>query len=107
MSEEIRETPPAPPESPAPPVPPESPEAPRNIRLRLPGLTWALILIALGVAFLLGNLGIINLSWWALAQYWPVALILLGLDLMVARRSAAGSLLVAGLSVAALIGVIW
>lgn len=43
----------------------------------------ALILILLGVVFLLNNLGVFSLS--AMLKYWPVALILVGLMMLVER----------------------
>ena len=45
----------------------------------------AWILIALGVLFLLGNLGWIPRLGPLLAQWWPVILILLGLYLLVRK----------------------
>ena len=59
---------------------------------RRPGLFWPLILIGLGALLLLQNLGYLPAGLWAaLAQLWPVVFILLGLDLLVGRRSSAGA----------------
>ena len=45
-----------------------------------------LALIALGVLFLLDNLGLVpGLNWAAVWRYWPVALILLGLNVLVSQ----------------------
>lgn len=45
-----------------------------------------IVLIAAGVFFLLDNLGIINaLDWQAALQYWPVALIFIGLNVLVVQ----------------------
>jgi len=70
------------------------------------GITGALILIALGVAFLLTNLGIVSFNWWAVLRYWPVFLILVGLDLLLGR-TALGSILVALVGLVMLGGVLY
>jgi hypothetical protein len=70
------------------------------------GITGALILIALGVAFLLTNLGIVSFNWWAVLRYWPVFLILIGLDLLLGR-TALGSILVALVGLLMLGGVLF
>ncbi len=45
------------------------------------GLFWPLILISIGVLFLLNNLGFIRGDVWdSLVKYWPVILIIIGLD---------------------------
>lgn len=51
-----------------------------------------IVLIAIGVYFLLANLGYIpgSINWWAALQLWPLALILLGLNVIV--RQAPGPL---------------
>lgn len=49
------------------------------------GITGAIVLIGLGVAFLLQNLGIVTLDWWSLLRFWPVLLVLFGLDLLLGR----------------------
>jgi hypothetical protein len=70
-----------------------------------PALFWPLVLIGLGALLLADNLGWLPAGLWpALAQLWPVLIILLGLDLLFGRRSAGrvsavlvvGGLLVAG-----------
>lgn len=51
------------------------------------GVFWPLLLIALGIVFLLSNLGVISgISWLAVASLWPLLLILIGLDIAFARR---------------------
>lgn len=56
---------------------------------RGPSLAWPLILISIGVLFLLSNAGYITGDLWGrLAQLWPVALVLIGVDLLVRPRSA-------------------
>ncbi len=59
-------------------------------RMAYRSLFWPLVLIAVGVVWLLGNLGVLsaaNLS--VLARLWPVILIAIGLDLLFGRRSPA------------------
>ncbi len=58
------------------------------------GLAGAIILIGIGVALLLQNMGVIQLNWWLLWRFWPVAIILIGLDLLLSR-SMVGSIAVA------------
>src|SRR5689334_136203 len=75
----------------------------------MPGLTWAVILIAVGVVFLINNLHIngISIDWFELLRYWPVILILLGLDILLGRRSVLGSIAVAAIAVAVIAGLVW
>ena len=57
-----------------------------NVRSRR-GVFWPLLLIALGLVFLLQNLGFISgVSWFAVASLWPLLLVLIGLDIAFARR---------------------
>jgi hypothetical protein len=59
---------------------------------RRPSLFWPLVLIGLGALLLLENFGLLPAGWWpALVQLWPVIFILLGLDMLVGRRSPAGT----------------
>ncbi len=54
-----------------------------NLRL----VSRGLFLVFLGAVFLLVNLGYVSWSfWWAAFTWWPVALIVLGLGLMLGRR---------------------
>jgi Domain of unknown function (DUF5668)/Cell wall-active antibiotics response 4TMS YvqF len=72
------------------------------------GLVGPAILVALGVVFLLNNLGYLGWGVWeTLARLWPVLLIAIGLDLMIGRRSILGSALVALLVLAALGMAVW
>jgi len=72
------------------------------------GITIAILLIGLGTALLLGNLGIVNINWLNLLQFWPVVLILIGLDIMFGGRSVLGSVSIAALGIALVIGaVVW
>jgi len=59
------------------------------------------LLIGFGTLVLLINLGRAPVSLWgALSHLWPLALIVLGLDLLIPRRSVLGSVLVAALLLA-------
>ncbi len=58
---------------------------------RRPGLFWPLLLVGLGVLLLLQNAGLLPAGLWAaLAQLWPALFILIGLDMLLGRRSPAG-----------------
>lgn len=65
------------------------------------GFTGAVILIAIGSLFLLNNLGVINVDWFNLLRYWPVLLILAGLDLIISRRNPISSIIMAVVAIAA------
>lgn len=59
-----------------------------------PSLAWPLILIALGMVFLLANAGYVTGDIWLhLAQVWPIALVLIGVDLLIRPRSVAVALI--------------
>ena len=71
-------------------------------------LIGPLILITLGVLILLANLGYLPLSIWQIAaQYWPLILILVGLDIIFGRRSWVGALAILVLWLAVIGGVLW
>ena len=71
------------------------------------GISFALILIGIGAVFLLNNMGLISISWAQAARFWPLLLIIIGLDIIVGRRSALGGALVGLATVGAIAGVIW
>jgi len=72
------------------------------------GFAWPLILIALGVIFLLNNMGILSWSVWdVIWRLWPVLLIAIGLDILFGRRSAIGSLIALALVIAVIVGAVW
>lgn len=63
-----------------------------NDRYRRPSITGPVILIALGVIFLLNNLGLVELNAWGIVlRFWPILLIAVGLDILIGHRSAWGS----------------
>jgi hypothetical protein len=71
-------------------------------------LVGPMILIALGVVFLLNNLGILPWSIWeVILRLWPILLIGIGLDLLLGRRSVLGSLLALILTSLILAGALW
>src|SRR5579884_179394 len=72
----------------------------RPARLVLP-----VLLIIVGFVFLLNNLGIVPWSiWLSLAQLWPVILILLGVDILLGRRSTALGALITTVVLIAVVG---
>ncbi|HEX5691959.1 MAG TPA: DUF5668 domain-containing protein, partial [Roseiflexaceae bacterium] len=72
------------------------------------GLVGPALLIGLGIVFLLNNLGYLGWGVWdTLFRLWPVLLIAVGLDLLIGRRSALGSALLALLILAGLSMAIW
>ncbi len=72
------------------------------------GLVGPAILIGLGVVFLLNNLGMLDWGIWnILLRLWPLLLIAIGLELMVGRRSALGSLLIVALMLSVMAVAVW
>jgi hypothetical protein len=54
---------------------------------RREGLVWAVVLIGLGLAFLLSNLGYLSISAWeVIVRFWPVFLVAVGLDILIGHR---------------------
>ena len=54
---------------------------------RREGLVEAVVLIGLGLAFLLSNLGYLSISAWeVIARFWPVFLVALGLDILIGHK---------------------
>ncbi len=75
---------------------------------RRPSLFWPIILIGVGVIFLLYNMGLITGNPWPMIfNLWPVLLIVIGLDVLLGRRSAAGSIVSAVLALLVVAGAIW
>ena len=63
-----------------------SPEESRKDKPSMRSNFSALILIVVGVLFLLSNLGMIPHVWPFLRQWWPLALIIAGVVMLVERR---------------------
>lgn len=83
---------------------PSRQDAPRR---RPPGLTFPLLLIGLGVIFLLNSMGVLRAPVLPmLFRFWPALLVLIGLDILIGRRSLLGSLLVGALVIALLVGAV-
>lgn len=71
-------------------------------------LVGPVILIGLGVVFLLNNMGVLAWSVWDVVfRLWPVLLIAAGLEIILSRLSAWGSLLALVLTVAMIAGALW
>ncbi|MEX0789109.1 MAG: DUF5668 domain-containing protein [Anaerolineales bacterium] len=71
-------------------------------------LIGPVILIGLGVVFLLDNLGVVHWDIWQIVfRLWPVLLIAAGLDLVVGRRSTAGTLVVVLVMVGLTLAGVW
>lgn len=69
------------------------------------GLILPILLIVVGSVLLLNNLGVLAWSIWAtLAQLWPVILILLGLELILGRRTSALGVILALVFVVVTVG---
>lgn len=65
-----------------------------SARYRRSGIAGPVLLIALGVVFLLNNLGLLTWSVWdVILRLWPLLIVAWGLDLMLGRRSAWGAAL--------------
>jgi hypothetical protein len=74
---------------------------------RRPATAFPLILIGLGIVFLLANAGFVDSGAWArLAALWPIALVMIGADLLLRDRSTAAVLLVEMAVVAASIAYV-
>ncbi|GAA4404543.1 hypothetical protein GCM10023187_22030 [Nibrella viscosa] len=50
------------------------------------GLFWGIFIITLGILFLGQNIGWFDIDWGYLAQFWPLLLILAGVNLILTRR---------------------
>jgi hypothetical protein len=73
---------------------------------RPPSLVGPVILITIGVLVLLSNLDMLHVNLWELWRLWPVLLILGGLEILLGRRSALGSVIVLVLTLAVMAGIV-
>jgi len=77
-------------------------------RERKASLFGPLLLISIGAILLLNNLGVLEWNiWLQMVNWWPILLIVAGLDLLLGRRSIIGSLIVAALLIGLLAGGVW
>ena len=72
-----------------------------------PSLVWPVILITAGVLWLLSTTGTMEIDWWRLLRLWPVLLILGGIEIILGGRSLLANLLVAIVTVAVAVGVVF
>jgi hypothetical protein len=92
---EMQNQPPLPPEPPVEP-PMEPPVQPPRRRRSVMGPA---ILIALGIIFLLSNLGLLTWNIWEMLwRLWPLWLVAAGLDLLIGRRGAWGAWIAVGIT---------
>lgn len=79
-----------------------------EMHARRGNLVGPVVLIGAGIVFLLNNMGVLSWNVWEiLLRLWPVLLIAIGLDILIGRRSAVGSLVIVVLLLGVLAGAIW
>ena len=79
-----------------------------QVKPRRGSLIGPVVLIGLGIAFLLDNLGIVQWDIWEIVfRLWPVLLIAAGVDLVVGRRSTAGTIVVVLVMVGLILAGVW
>lgn len=72
------------------------------------GFVGPVFFIGLGLLFLLGNLGMLQVSPWnMLIRLWPVFLIVWGLDLLIGKNSVASAVIGVFIGLALLAGIVW
>ncbi len=72
------------------------------------GLVGPVLLIGFGLILLAQNLGWVGGDiWWSLLRMWPLILVAVGVDLLIPRRSALGTLVSLALVVAVFVGGFW
>lgn len=75
---------------------------------RRSSLVWPILFIGTGVYFLLVNLGYISpITWEIVIRFWPVLLIIVGLDILFGRRSLMGGLASSLLALLLVGGLLW
>ncbi len=79
-----------------------------NYPHRRGSFVWPILFIGAGVYFLLVNLGYASpLSWEILSKLWPVLLIIIGLDILLGRRSLIGSAISSLIALVLIGGLLW
>ncbi|MBN1427177.1 MAG: DUF4097 family beta strand repeat protein [Anaerolineae bacterium] len=71
------------------------------------GIVFPILLIAIGITALLDNLGVVDVSWQVVVRFWPVLLILGGLDIIFGRHSFLGTVAVGLAALLAIGGLLW
>jgi hypothetical protein len=72
------------------------------------GLVGPLLLIGIGVIFLLQRMDLLAINFWDfIFRLWPILLIAIGIDLLIARRSIWGSLIALILIIAVMVGGVY
>ncbi len=72
------------------------------------GLAGPVLMIGLGAVFLLNNFNLLAVDAWdLLIRLWPVLIVAVGLDLVLGRRNAWGTLLAVLITLALLVGTLW
>jgi len=105
---ESEKRPPEPPRPPRPPRPPVyNPPRPPGRSQKSPSIFGPFILILLGLFFLGQSLGLVDWSLWqAVMRLWPVALIVIGLDMLLGRRGPWGRAVAVILALALVGGIL-
>jgi len=71
-------------------------------------LLWPFLLIGLGVIFLLNNLGVLGWDiWMTIIRLWPILLVVIGLDILLGRRSGVWSIIAVVIMVSLFAGGAW
>jgi len=55
--------------------------------IKLGKLSWGLIVLFVGVVLLLDNLDVIHFHWWAITRFWPVLIILFGVNVLLPKSN--------------------
>lgn len=50
-------------------------------------IIWGLILVFIGSALLLSNLGVIHFYWRSIWQFWPIIFVLMGVNMLFSRSN--------------------
>ena len=86
----------------------ERPRTKSRVYRRRPSLFGPLLLIGLGVLLLFDQFGYLDLNFWTLlGRFWPVLLILAGVDLLLGRRSAISAILGVVIPLLLIGGLFW
>ncbi len=79
-----------------------------NDRSHRGGLVGPLLLIGIGVIFLLQRMDLLTINFWdSIFRLWPILLIAIGIDLLIARRSIWGSLIALILIIVVMVGGVY